>query len=94
MWTTTTAAVFESSDSSSWVGSIIIWLPTSTSVTLAPVWRAAAGVAKNVFVGIITFFPVASRHRKMISRALVPLFTATAYPEPMKDAYSDSNASV
>ena len=61
-----------------------------TNITFAPACRAASGVAINVFVGIIIDFPLTFKALKGISKALVPLFTATANFTPINLAKSSS----
>ena len=45
---------------------------------VAPAWRTAAEVAKKVLAGTTTSRPATPSTRRVISRALVPLLTATA----------------
>ena len=63
----------------------------SANITFAPACITARGVAMKVFVGTIIDLPSTFNALSEISKALVPLFTATAYFVPTYLAKSFSN---
>ena len=65
-------------------------LEMSANITFAPACIAARGVAIKVLVGIITDLPLTFKALSGISRALVPLLTATANLTPINSAKSSS----
>ena len=66
----------------------------STKTGSPPAWITAAAVAKNVLAGTMTVRPSTPTLRSMISRAAVPLATATAWAQPWRAAKACSKRSV
>ena len=78
IWTSTTTAVSGVRAASSVSGErASVSGETSARRGIPPACTTAAAVAKKVLVGMTTSRPSTAKVRKMISRALVPLLTAT-----------------
>src|ERR1700674_1218147 len=93
MWTATTPAVFAVSALSTSCGRMPkVSGSMSTSTGRPPAWTTAAAVAKKVLVGTSTSRPATPSERRMISSALVPLLTATAWRVPQSAAKRRSSS--